>query len=245
MTRFSPPDLELDSLPRRGHLADQVARQLARRIRDGVLAPGDQLPSGARLMEELQVSRSVVREAIARLESEGYVSARQGKGVFVTDWTRRQPFRLDDEQLHGGRALAALIELRCEVESGAAALAAVRRSEHELARLASCVRRMAEARNQEEASAADLDFHGVIADATHNAYYRDFSRYLDHQIRPAIALSHQQAAGRTPDQRLMLEEHRAIFEAIETGDADRARALMRQHLTGVIGRLGLPEVDHD
>jgi len=237
MSRSPMSALKLESLPQRGHLADQVARQLIRLIRDGALAPGDQLPSGAQLMENLKVSRSVVREAIARLESEGYVTSHQGKGVFVADWSRQQPFRLDGDRVSGLEELLALLELRREVEAGAAALAAERRSEHEVAQLRQCVRRMAEAGDEVQASEADAEFHALIAKATHNPYYRELGQYLDRQIRAAIALSHRHAAGRSADRALMLKEHKAILTAIEGRAAESARAVVQRHLSGVMERL--------
>ena len=64
-------------------LSDQVAEQLTAEIKQGRLAPGDKLPTEARLVEQFQVSRTVVREAVSRLKSLGLVDSRQGSGVFV------------------------------------------------------------------------------------------------------------------------------------------------------------------
>lgn len=236
--------LNLDSVSQRGHLADQVARQLAALIQDGTLTPGDKLPTEARLVEDLKVSRSVVREAIARLQSEGFVESHQGKGVFVVDWSSRRPFRLDGEQISAPDDLAALIELRVELESGAAALAASRRNDKECAYLRDCVERMAQAGDDTSVSEADLDFHIGIAKATHNAYYQDLSRYLNRHIRVAIAQCYRPTTNYGGTRQVLLEEHRAILTAIERGDAVTARSAMRRHLSRVMERLSLSEPAH-
>ena len=64
-------------------LADQVARQLEARIRAGNLQPGQKLPTEAELVQQLEVSRTVVREAVSQLKSRNLVESRQGSGVFV------------------------------------------------------------------------------------------------------------------------------------------------------------------
>ncbi|MQY34914.1 hypothetical protein SRB17_28860 [Streptomyces sp. RB17] len=61
----------------------QIADEFKRKIRDGELAPGDKLPSEARLMTEHGVSRTVARQAISRLREDGYVISHQGKGSFA------------------------------------------------------------------------------------------------------------------------------------------------------------------
>lgn len=229
----------------RTRLAEQVAEQLSQRIHDGVLQPGDQLPTEAELVADLGVSRSVVREAVATLRSEGLVEPRQGKGVFVIDWASRQPFRMDPRRIHYPADLFAVMELRREVESGAAALAAERRSDAELARLEHWLAEMAAAADGSAASDADVAFHAAVAEATHNAYYRRLTQYLDRQLRLAVAASHRPTGYPRNHSGAILEEHRRILEAIRLGDSEGARAAVRFHLNQVIVRLGLEEGAHD
>ncbi|MDF3300567.1 winged helix-turn-helix domain-containing protein [Streptomyces tropicalis] len=61
----------------------QIADEFKRRIRDGKLAPGEKLPSEAELMADHSVSRTVARQAIARLREDGYAVSHQGKGSFA------------------------------------------------------------------------------------------------------------------------------------------------------------------
>ncbi len=237
--------LELAGYGNRRRLAEQVADQLSARIREGVLEPGDQLPTEAALVADLGVSRSVVREAIATLRSDGFVEPRQGKGVFVVDWASRQPFRMDARRIHDPADLFAVLELRREVESGAAALAAARRTDTELGHLEDCLADMAAASDGNAASDADVAFHAAVADATHNAYYRRLTQYLDCQLRVAVAASHRPPGYPQNHGEAILEEHRRILEAIRLRDSEGARAAVRFHLNQVIARLGLGGDPHD
>lgn len=71
---------------------EQVAADLRARIMAGDLVPGTQLPSTAHLVEEFGVSNTTIQKAVTELKVEGYLTSRQGKGVFVRD---RQPFRVE------------------------------------------------------------------------------------------------------------------------------------------------------
>ena len=76
-------------------LSDQVAQQLAKSISAGRLAAGAKLPPEARLVEQFQVSRTVLREAVSRLKSLGLVDSRQGSGVYVSASPPYAPLNFD------------------------------------------------------------------------------------------------------------------------------------------------------
>src|SRR5690349_16195475 len=108
------------------NLTDQLERTLAERIGDGVYPPGSKLPSESTIAEEMGVSRTVVREAISRLNAAGIAATRHGIGTFVAadipplniDFDSATKVTIDD-------ALA-MLELRISLEVEAAALAAAR-----------------------------------------------------------------------------------------------------------------------
>lgn len=111
-----------------GTLVVQVAEALRRAIQGGEYKPGDKLPSEARLTETHGVSRTVVREAIAALRSDGLVEPKRGAGVFVLEpaATPGLPFQnIDHARIS---SIIELLELRAAVEVEAAGLAATRRS---------------------------------------------------------------------------------------------------------------------
>src|SRR5436190_20294063 len=109
------------------NLTEEVVDQLASDIRRGKRAPGSRLPTEQALMRALGVSRTVVREAIAALRSEGLVVTRQGSGAYVAADGSRVPFRIAKPD--GSSTIAdvlKIMELRLAVELEAAALAAER-----------------------------------------------------------------------------------------------------------------------
>src|SRR3546814_3925482 len=89
----------------------------------------DRLPTEAEFVDVLGVSRTVIREAIARLAAAGLVEARQGKGLFVSETARYQAFQITRDEVENLSDVIELLELRLCVETEMAALAAERRSE--------------------------------------------------------------------------------------------------------------------
>jgi DNA-binding FadR family transcriptional regulator len=116
-------------------LAGELVRALGDRVRDGRLAPGSKLPTEAQIVGEFGVSRTVVREALSQLQAAGLVRTRHGVGTFVVGPGRDGVFRIGPQQLETLRDVVAVLELRIGVETEAAALAAQRRTELQLAQL--------------------------------------------------------------------------------------------------------------
>src|ERR1700748_1314902 len=127
--------LKLGKVNRGPHLPALVASSISREISQGRLKPGDQLPTEQALAATFGVSRNVVREAIAKLRSEGRVRSEQGRGAFVADAANSAALSIDRKAIQKGNAFPSLFELRGILEVHAAALAARRRSEADLARM--------------------------------------------------------------------------------------------------------------
>nr|WP_272213248.1 GntR family transcriptional regulator [Marinicella sp. W31]MDC2879197.1 GntR family transcriptional regulator [Marinicella sp. W31] len=114
---------------RNGTLVYKVSEALRKSILDGAYLPGEKLPSEAQLTQEHGVSRTVVREAVAALRSDGLVEPRQGAGVFVLDpisfaFKRTNPM-VDQDRIYTSLEI---LEARTPLEIEAAGLAALRRS---------------------------------------------------------------------------------------------------------------------
>ena len=123
-------------------LSDQVADQLAAEIRRGGLAPGDRLPTEARLVEQFGVSRTVVREAVSRLKSLGLVDSRQGSGVFVRQPSSFAPLNFEAQHAASQEAVIQMVEVRRALEAEVAALAAQRRSAADMQRIEAASRQV-------------------------------------------------------------------------------------------------------
>ncbi len=135
------------TIPRRRPrtLALELVDALAERIRDGRLATGDKLPTEAAVMAEFGVSRTVVREAISKLQASGLVETRHGVGTFVLGMGEQAGFRIAPEQMATLNDVIAVLELRIGVETEAAGLAAQRRTAQNLAVMRAALDEMAAA----------------------------------------------------------------------------------------------------
>lgn len=218
-------------------LSDQLNTVLAGQIVSGERAAGSRLPTEAQLAEEFQVSRTVVREAIARLRSDGLVVTRQGLGAFVAESLEAVPFRIESQPGVAKRNVRELFEFRLGIEAEAAALAAERALPAQLEAIGSSLHAMVAAiRDGRDGVEEDFQFHRAIAMATNNAMYRNFLAFLERHLRQQIVATRRNtaAAGRTDE---VVAEHRAIYEAIARGDANAARDAARRHLQHGIERL--------
>lgn len=214
-------------------IAHDLVDGLADRIRDGRLKPGDKLPAEAAIMKEFGVSRTVVREAISRLQTSGWVTTRHGIGTFVLGLGDAAPFRIAPEQLATLRDVVAVLELRMGIETEAAALAAMRRTESNLNDLRQALDAVSSAIEAGlDAVGPDFQFHLEIARASQNPHFVDLMGSLGASIIPRARL--QNDAPISDAQRDYLRrvnaEHESILSAIMTQDSDAARAAMRTHL---------------
>ena len=175
-------------IDRGAHLSTKVAGEISREIVSGRLKPGDRLPTEPELSEMFGVSRTVVREAVARLRSEGIVRSKQGAGVFVTD-SGKPPhtLRIDRESLRDRSMFRNLFELRAMLEISSAGMAAERRDTRSIAALEAALKHLQEVGGADEASVdADLEFHCAIAEATGKPFIETFIRFISFQVRESI-----------------------------------------------------------
>ncbi len=132
-----------------------------------------------------------------------------------------------------------MFELRGILEVQAAALAAKRRSETDLAAMGDALAGMRAAPYGSVAwLRSDLEFHRTVAEATRNSYMGQFLVFVSERVRESIlAAGNQQKSDDMA--RITLGEHERILTAIRAGDAEAAQAAMRHHLAGAALRVGL------
>jgi GntR family transcriptional regulator, transcriptional repressor for pyruvate dehydrogenase complex len=214
-------------------LAHNLVDALAGRIRAGNLSPGEKLPTEAAIMEDFGVSRTVVREAISRLQAGGLVETRHGVGTFVVARGEGGAFRIGPEQLETLQDVIAVLELRIAVETESAALAAARRTPQNVEALRNALKAFTSAVEEgRDAVGPDFQFHLEVARATHNDHFVDLMGTLGGMMIPRARL--EPAGPLTPEREAYLRrvnaEHESIVEAIARQDAEGARAAMRTHL---------------
>lgn len=220
-------------LDRPKSLAAEVVASLSDQIHKGGYAPGAQLPSETSLMKAFGVSRTVIREAISRLQASGLVETRHGIGSFVIGAGDR-PFRIRQNQLQTLTEVVMLLELRIGIEVEASALAAVRRTAKHLKEMKNSLAAFDKAvREGVDSVQADFSFHLGIAQATQNAHFIKLMETLGAMAIPRARLQEGQVLNSQTIRYLKQvdAEHKKIYDAIENRDALGAARAMRQHLT--------------
>lgn len=193
-------------------LKDLTCDDLRTRIVEGRLAPGDRLVERD-LAEQLDVSRIVVREAIAQLVGEGLAVSLPRRGAQVA--------ALDPDDV------ANLFDIRVALDSLAARTAAKRRTEEDLAALDRALEAAGEATaagDDVRASQLNADFHDVLMDAAHNPQLAALHRSISGQVRRVFRITQDVA----PDQ--LHAEHHELVEAIRAGDSRAAARAAAQHV---------------
>ena len=221
-------------------LTQQLVERLTEQIRGGELAPGAKLPTEAAIIAAHGVSRTVVREALSRLQAGGLTDTHHGIGTFVREGVSGADFRIDPAQLATIVEVLALLELRMSMETEASGLAAYRRSEHQLIEMRSALDSFASGADSGGQSVDhDFQFHRQIALATGNRYFSELMGYLGTMIIPRTRLNTADLAkeDRSEYLRRVHREHQEIYDAIARQDADAARAAMRTHLANSRERL--------
>ena len=218
-------------------LAHDIVAELTQRILLGQLAPGEKLPSESAIVGEYGVSRTVVREALSKLQAAGLVETRHGVGTFVLARDQRQGLHLNHDTAVSVRGI---LELRLGLETQAAALAALRRSEVQLQHMREALDDyQASLANNDSSVEPDVRFHQLIAQATGNTYFTDVIQHLGNSVIPRTRINAEER-GNTDLMKLgqfANLEHEAILNAIRRQDPDAARAAMLLHLSNSLERM--------
>lgn len=220
-------------------LSEQVAEFLIDEIKTGSLGVGEKLPSEADLCSRFGVSRTIIREAIGRLEYDGYLEAKRGRRAQVTSVQNRRAFRITQSSAMDAEELAQLYELRMIIESAAVALAAQRCNSEVIQKLEECIHNMEEEdRFGEESTGIFVEFHQIIAEASGNGFLSDFMVFLNDKIGRMMQLDKQQIKR----QQLMEKvhaEHYAIYRAIRDRDVQAAKQMIQEHIYNAARRQGV------
>ncbi|MDQ0455707.1 FadR/GntR family transcriptional regulator [Rhizobium paknamense] len=219
-------------------LVTQLVEKLRAAILSGEFRPGDRLPSEAQMTQDYEVSRTVIREAVAALKSDGLVEPRQGAGVFVL--ALPTPVSLPFQNVDSARvsSVIELLELRIAVEIEAAALAAQRRSPQQEETILSRHRDLFMLIEAGQPTVeADFALHLAIAEATNNPRFPEFLSMIGRSVIPRAVLNDSSDPALQHSYLSQIhQEHAAIVEAISNGDDVAARAAMKLHLRGSLSR---------
>jgi DNA-binding FadR family transcriptional regulator len=216
--------------PRKRNLFSHVVEELGRRIMRGDVLPGETLPNEAALGAEFDASRSVIREAVKSLAAKGLIESRTRTGIHVLSpvhWNLLDPEVLAwrYSAMPPAQFFGEIFEVRGLIEPNAAALAAERATDDEIAAMASAYAAMEAAEEPGPAAIeADLHFHRSILAGAHN----DLLLQMGSLIGVGLMVSYRLSSDSYSRFRPM---HRDVLDAIEARDAQGAREAMARLLT--------------
>jgi DNA-binding FadR family transcriptional regulator len=223
---------------RRQNLAARVAVILKRYVLAERLPPGHRLPSERRLADWLNVSRTVLREALSQLIGEGILYRASPHALCVANFDQGRVAA--EVSLLGDEAAEAqdLIELRVVIELGAIEAIVERATETHLQEIERWVvegeRRLAA---REPIYRADARFHAALLRVLGNRVVDGLLPLIEENLRQDLVVDpHQLIAAGTPTDYRVVSQHREIYEAVKRRDPEAARHWMRAHLTLYLDR---------
>jgi GntR family transcriptional repressor for pyruvate dehydrogenase complex len=225
-THFSNPFVPI----RKKKIFDEVYNQLISLISNGKLRPNDQLPPERFLARELKVSRQSIREALKKAESKGLITVRQGEGTFVlsaaSEWMETPLLVMMAEEIE---RVYELIEIRKLIEVWCARKAAEFAPAKELKKMEKALSKTEKLIDSREIlGQPDIDFHIAIAEASQNTLMVHVMASIKKIFLSMFKISN---FTRPPGKnRILIKQHREIYEAIKRGNPDFAGQKMESHL---------------
>jgi len=207
-------------------LVEQVSLQLAQMFTNGSGFAGDKILAERNLAAQLGVSRNVLREAIKRLEMQGLLEIRQGKGTRIVHKlhkpiTAALSLLVPDET----ERIQQLFEVRLILEPETARSAALNATEHDLLKITAAHKTLQDATTIEDATTADMHFHKAIAEASGNRILLLVIESLSELLAESQRIGFQTIEKSQP-----IPRHQEILDAITSHDGDAAAKAMATHI---------------
>lgn len=211
-----------------------VRAYLEEGIASGRFPVGGRLPTERALSDNLQVSRSAVRDALAVLQEEGVVTRRTGSGTYVSCLPDGGRNRVIDRAGFGPKEI---MEVRFLIEPRLARFAVMGAKAEDLKALEAATLKCESAQDYESFESADAEFHRCIARSTGNLFINSLYEIVERERR-AMIWGSMRKKFLTPERRAESgTEHRLIFEAIRNRDADEAERLVNAHLNKIMAAM--------
>lgn len=222
---------------KRTRLYEHVVEQIQELIKNGTLAPGDQLLPERQLAEKLEVSRSAVREALSALSRMGLIEITPGSGAYVKEASIESLIEpLAAIMLRETRNVFHLLEARRILETGIVKVAALRAGTTDLLIIRDAVNDIRQdVEHPKDPDEADLDFHMAIANSTGNPVLVNMMTMVSGLMREAYGPSRKKLICR--GRNIWYDQHLEIYEAIVRKDPEKAAAAMERHILSAISEL--------
>lgn len=228
---------------RRPRLSQSAVNQIRDYIRSEKLAPGTKLPSERKLMDELEISRNSIREALRILEVMGLVEVKPGKGSFVCEPEGKTGFSADKLfSAIGSESIHNIFEARLLFEPSVARMAAERATAKEIREIEDLFEEMRDKLREGDmagAIIADAESHKALARITRNS---TLSLFMD--IINRALFDEWEASLEVPSRmQFTVEEHSRIVKCLRNRDGAGAEEAMREHLLSADGRYKEKDID--
>jgi DNA-binding FadR family transcriptional regulator len=195
-------------------------------IHDACVVPGGRMPTERVLQEELGISRSRIRDALAALEVEGAIHRRVGNGTYLSE-VRQRP--LLEPALTAMYSPAQLIEARMTFETALPPLIAAKATGADFEAMEKILVSADRASSLEDYERCDMDFHLALARASHNDLLVHFAEILGRER--GMEWGDLKAKTTTPERRIAYQvQHWAILKALRRRAATEAEAALRDHV---------------
>ncbi len=214
--------------------SDRTYRTVIQYIKSGILSgrllPGQRLPPERALAETLGIGRNSVREALRTLDILGVISSSQGSGNYISCHFDRSLTEAMSIMLFMQRlSYRQVSELRCAVETQAAALAAERIAPRTVAKLQKIVSRLAAEEDESVSAELDKELHMTVAEASGNPLIVMVLRSLSNTLDLFISELRHEIRTREQSSPALQKAHEQIVSSLRCRDAQAARRAMNEH----------------
>jgi len=207
-----------------------IVQQIKNQIKEGILKPGEKLPSERELASLLGVSRTSVREAIKALSFSGYLEVIQGKGTYILEIATQYDEIVNFFSEFSNYSLDYLMEARIMLEGEFARLAAANASQKEIDVIERVFNEICNSKDTNTFFVKDLQFHLTIAKATHNPIMNGLMKIIVEMLyketQKIIKISEDTREN-------TIETTRDLVQAIKQRDAEKAKELMSEHIRNI------------
>jgi GntR family transcriptional repressor for pyruvate dehydrogenase complex len=215
----------------------RIYSDILNRILEGEYKEGERLPTEHALAERFATSRPTVREALAQLRADGIIATRHGSGTTVM--RRPDPDVRRFAPLETLSDIRRCYEYRAVIESGAAALAAQKAEDADIAAIRGEWDNLQTIVETAGIGAKDdFAFHLAVVRASKNPFFITALSAIEEQMVFSMNLSRNLSLVKSIErQRLVQQEHLEVLEAIRQRDPTRAQRAMREHLERALSRM--------
>jgi GntR family transcriptional regulator, transcriptional repressor for pyruvate dehydrogenase complex len=208
-------------------MSEAVAEQVLKLIKEGSLLPGDKLPVELDLGSSLGVSRTAVREGMARLHAMGIIEILPGRGTFISKLSTNSLLKIKRKNIEDKKTLLEALEFRKIMETSMLELVVEKITEDDLIKLKDCLEKHKKGLMKNVFPAeGDMLFHKILAQATHNKVFIELYEDI-YLLIMEFVLGMKNYKN---EYKKSLNDHEKIYKSILKRDKDSAKEYMKEHI---------------